>query len=61
MKIHSEQKLDHQIWAAKFFLCEVLNFINVLAQVTIPIFLFVCFITESLSNISAIRLKSWLP
>jgi hypothetical protein len=25
--------LDHQIWAAKFFFCEILNFVNVILQV----------------------------
>ena len=35
MKQRREQTHEHWTWAIKFFLCEVLNFVNVVAQIFI--------------------------
>lgn len=35
MKVRMQYLRDHQMWAAKFFFCESLNFVNVVAQIFI--------------------------
>ena len=33
MKDRMRYPIEHQVWAFKFFFCEILNFVNVIAQV----------------------------
>ena len=35
MRVRIKETRYHQIWAVKFFLCECLNFINVILQIII--------------------------